>query len=283
MGKELKVTKMEHLLLIVPHQDDEILLGAGLIYELLKQDKKVTVCIATNGDYGCKDYSKGRGRLRESLLGLKTIGLSSENVIFLGYADTGMLREESFLMKLYNSEESGKIIPSAISDKTYGLEEKPDFHYECFQEHGDYCRDVFLGDLRELLVKTKPDTVLTTHKSDLHGDHEGLFYFVKEVLEEIAEKHRPKLLVGIVHSKEGDETWPVREKLHFTCPKGLEEGGLKWEERLILPLREELKGGLRSGNLKYEALKKYEIALEPEAVDYLMSFIKDEELFWQIG
>lgn len=283
MARELKLIDYNHLLVVVPHQDDEILLGGGLIYEMLQQGKKVTVCIVTNGDYECEDYSKGRGRLRETLAGLATLGLSEENVIFLGYADTGMPREESFLMRLYREREGEKIYPSVTSDKTYGLEEKQDFHFQCFGEHGSYCRDTLVGDLRELLWRTNTDVILTTHASDLHGDHEALFYFIRDILQETNSVQRPDLLVGLVHSVEGDESWPQREGNSYRCPQGLETSGLRWEDRLILPLRSRCKGGHREENLKYKALCCYEIALEPNAVEYLMAFIKEEELFWKIG
>ena len=283
MSKILDYSGYKHLLVIVPHQDDEILLGGGLIYEMLQQQKKVTVCIVTNGDYECEDYSKGRGRLRETLAGLATLGLSEENVVFLGYADTGMPREESFLMKLYKETKGEKVYPSVTSDKTYGLEEKQDFHFQCFGEHGIYCRDTLVGDLRELLWRINPDVVLTTHESDLHGDHEALFYFIKDILQEIDGTQRPDLLVGLVHSTEGDETWPQREGSVYQCPNGIETSRLQWEERMILPLRNQCKGGHKEENLKYKSLCCYEIALEPNAVEYLMAFIKEEEIFWKIG
>lgn len=282
MAKELSVSSIEHLLVIVPHQDDEILMGAGLIYELLQQKRKITVVLATNGDYECGDYTKGRIRLKESLNSLKVLGLPSEQVIFLGYADTGMSREESFLTGLYHAANPEQVFPSSASAVTYGLEEKPELHYENCREHGSYSRNTFLGDLQRLFAQERPDCVLTTHSLDMHGDHEALFYFVQEALRGMEKAVRPRLLVGMVHSPEGDESWPLRGTPVFTCPAGIEEGGLKWEERLVLPLREPLCGGLRDGNLKYEALKKHETALEPNAVDYLMSFIKDEELFWEI-
>lgn len=282
MERELSVSSIEHLMIIVPHQDDEILMGAGLIYDLLQQKKKVTVVLATNGDYGCRDYTKGRARMRESLNSLKVLGLPLEQVIFLGYADTGMSREESFLTALYHAVDGDKVFPSSASKETYGLEEKPEFHFENCREHGSYTRNTFLWDLQRLLVEKHPDCVLTTHSCDMHGDHEALFYFVREALRKVEKIVRPRLLVGMVHSPEGDENWPLRNTLTFTCPRGLEAGGLKWEERLVLPLREPLRGGLRDGNLKYEALKKHETALEPNAVDYLMAFIKDQELFWEI-
>ena len=279
MAKKMDISSMNHLLVIVPHQDDEILIGAGLIYQMLKKKKKVTVVIVTNGDYECTDYSKGRARLRETLAGLEVLGLSQENIVFFGYADTGMPRAESFLTALLHTKEGEKIFPSSASTMTYGLEEKQDFHYLSFGEHGIYARNTLVNDLQELISQVKPDVILTTHPLDLHGDHEALFHFIKLILEDTKVSFEPRLLVGMVHSPEGDETWPLRDSLHFTCPKGMEE---YWEERLVLPLDENFTGGKKDGNLKYEALKKYETALEPNAVDYLMAFMKDEEIFWEL-
>ena len=72
--KNFDISSLNNLLVIVPHQDDEILIGAGLIYEMLKQKKRVTVAIVTNGDYESTDCSKGRARLRETLAGLEVLG-----------------------------------------------------------------------------------------------------------------------------------------------------------------------------------------------------------------
>lgn len=282
MAKKLNASLIERLLVIVPHQDDEILIGAGLIYELLRQKKEVTAAIVTNGDYECGDFSKGRLRLRETLKGLGTLGLSEEHIVFLGYADTGMPRKDSFLMKLYKETDNDKVHPSSASSFTYGLEEKQDFHYLRCGEHGAYTRGTLTGDILELFRRVCPDTVLTTHCSDMHGDHEALFYLVREALKKWASPIMPRLLTGIIHSPEGDDTWPLRGTKEYTCPKGLEEQGLKWDKRLILPLRDEFRCGKTGRNLKYEALEKYETALEPGAVDYLMAFVKEEEIFWEI-
>lgn len=283
MATEFNVSSIQNLLVVVPHQDDEILMAGGLIYEMHKAGKRVTVAIVTNGDYGCKDYSKGRTRLKESLAGLSVLGLPEEDIVFLGYADTGMVRAESFLYALYHAEDEEQIFPSLTSDVTYGLEEKADYHHLCFGEHGAYTRKSLTEDLRHLIQTTGVDCVLTTHASDKHGDHEALFYFVKELLEEYDADSRPRLLVGMVHSPEGDDTWPERDTLRYTCPKGLEDGGLIWDARKILEMPPACKGGRHSGNLKYEALLQYQTALEPNVVDYLLSYVKDEEIFWEIG
>lgn len=283
MAQKLELSGIRNLLVIVPHQDDEVLMAGGLIYELVRQGKSVTVAIVTNGDYGCEDYSKGRARLRESLSGLRVLGLPKENIVFLGYADTGMERASSFLYALHEAKDENQVFPSSVSCETYGLEEKPDYHMLCFGRHGTYDRKTLVGDLSHLMDQTCPDCILTTHAADQHGDHEALFYFIKELVDAWNAETRPRLLVGMVHSPEGDDTWPERNTLRYTCPKGLREGGLSWDARKILELSPACRGGKQSGNLKYESLSRYEIALEPNVVDYLYAYVKDEEIFWEIG
>ena len=134
MTLNLQLADINNLLVIVPHQDDEVLMAGGLIYQLLQQKKKVSVCIATNGDYGAMDFSKGHARLQESLAGLAVLGLSAKDVYFLGYADTGMDPAESFLMRLYTSDDHQKKYSSGCSNQTYGLPAKPDLHFQFFKE-----------------------------------------------------------------------------------------------------------------------------------------------------
>ena len=104
------------IMVLVPHEDDEILMCAGIMENAVRYGVKLTVVIATNGDYGSKDGAEGRARLRESLEGLKFLGVPEDQVVFLGYADTGMPEEESFLFGLYHEEDGEKIHPSHPAD-----------------------------------------------------------------------------------------------------------------------------------------------------------------------
>ena len=54
-----------NVMVIVPHQDDEILMSAGVIRVCEQNNVPYTVVMVTNGDYGCIDYSKGYARLKE--------------------------------------------------------------------------------------------------------------------------------------------------------------------------------------------------------------------------
>ena len=68
----------------------------------------------------------------------------------------------------------------------------------------------------------------------------------------------------------------------FDCPRGFEtDTAYQWSDRLILPMPEELQRSAGIRNLKYQALLQYETALEPNAYEFLMAFVKDEEIFWR--
>ncbi len=273
------------IMVVVPHQDDEVLLYAGILYQAKRLGREVKVVIVTNGDCGCRDYTKGHERLRETIRGMGRLGIPEEDLIFLGYADTGMPREESFLWQLYEEKEQDKRLRSDCSDRTYGLPEKPEYHWERWGEHAPYTRSMVAQDLRDVLAAYKPEYLFTTCKEDTHGDHAGLYLFLQEILQALRreEDYRPELFCGLVHSAAGDDIWPERTGKVFTCPENLEEsGGLRWDERYRFMLPEEMAQEKGQENLKYQALLQYETALEPGAYAFLMSFVKAEEIFWKI-
>ena len=70
-------------MIIVPHEDDEILMTAGIIEKAVTDHKKVTVVMATNGDYEGTDKISGSIRLQETMNGLAVLGLSEENIVFI--------------------------------------------------------------------------------------------------------------------------------------------------------------------------------------------------------
>ncbi len=281
------------IMVLVPHEDDEILMCAGIMENAVKHGVELTVVVATNGDYGSRDGADGRARLRETLEGLKVLGVPEEQVVFLGYADTGMPEEDSFLFGLYHEKDGEKVHPSHCGTSTYGLPEKAEFHMENYGEHGLYTRNGFRGDLKEVFMKFRPAHIFTTSEEDTHGDHSGLFFFAKDVLEECkGEKYLPKLYCGIVHSRAGDGNWPKREggMTVFDSPElwaGRREkdkvlGKLKWEDRVVFPVPDSMKGKRLEENKKAEALAKHVTALKPDASDFLYAFIKEEEIFWEI-
>lgn len=283
-----KEEKNKSLMVIVPHQDDEVLMTAGIIRRAILENKKVTVVMVTNGDYGCDDYSVGRARLSETLEGLKLLGLAEGDVIFLGYADTGMPEEDSFIANLYYKENEYEIVKSHCSSETYGLEIKQDFHKTYFGKSGPYNRKSLYDDLKLIVEKYNPEVIFTTSEYDTHGDHKCLYLFITDILKELREEngYSPNLFSGIVHSCAGDDNWPVREDEinEFTCPDLLEEKTkFKWDDRVSFKVPESMMKIDREINLKYQAISKHVTALKPDAIDYLYSFVKADEVFWKIN
>ena len=109
-----------------------------------------------------------------------------------------------------------------------------------------------------------------------------------------------------MHSKAGDENWPVRNPEVFRyiqskygisqfyketdrknieslmCPVHFNDGKLKWEDRISFPVPENMMSADFYNNKKVKALDQHVNALKLDAVHFLYSFIAMEELFWKI-
>lgn len=260
---------MEHLqlngtiLVVLPHSDDEIILFGGLIQRALKENHDVHVALITNGDYEATTEEEGITRPLETLEGLRVLGLSEDRIHLMGYADIGMPKEESFVWRLWISQNENHVEPSHVGVHTYGPANHPDFHSSRHSVPAPYTKKAFREDLLELLNVVKPDMVFTTHPEDAHGDHAGLYQFLREMVS-------GTLYTAFCHSYLGDVAWPL-QTAQFTCPPDMEE---QWQHTLKLDLSAEER--LCKGN----ALEVHKAALKPDAVVYLRSFIKSDEIYF---
>lgn len=254
----------KRILIVVPHSDDEIILFGGLIQRALAEGCNLSVALVTNGDYEATTEAEGICRPLETLAGLKLLGLPEEQIYLLGYADIGMPKAESFLWRLWEQQDENHIEPSHVGTHTYGPENHPDFHTACHGVPGSYNKATFQQDLELLLKKAQPDLVFTTHPEDAHGDHAGLYEFLAKLVPP------EKLFTAYCHSPLGDAAWPDGGDC-FTCPPDMEK---HWQNALRLTLTEEERC------CKGQALEIHKTALKPDAVDYLRSFIKSDEIYY---
>lgn len=282
----MDIQELGKILVLVPHQDDELLLTAGLLHRAAAKRMRPHVAMVTNGDYGCHDHTVGYARLRETIEGLRLIGVAATDLTILGYADTGMPREDSFIAGLYEETDENKVHPSHCGEETYGLPEMAEFHRQRTGQPAPYTRAAFTADIRDLIDVIRPDSIVTMAICDTHGDHSGLFEFTRDELQrrKAAGEAVPALYVGVVHSPAGDENWPLRNGVQpLTCPQGLEEAcGLVWDERIVMPVPEDMLSEDPEQNLKHRAISCHRTALKPDAVDFLYSFVKADEVFWRI-
>jgi hypothetical protein len=103
---QLELQDDDRLLVLVPHPDDDILSTAGVVQQALEKDLPVKVVFFTNGDYNETSFALyrkeitldqtealrlGETRREEALAAQGILGVTPEQVVFLGYPDGGGL------------------------------------------------------------------------------------------------------------------------------------------------------------------------------------------------
>jgi len=117
----------------------------------------------------------------------------------LGYPDTGMPYEESFLRRLYDG--------CRVSASRWGRTEtwRPDgqdFHFMRSGCHSTYTAASVLRDLSDVLALVNPDTVYVTAPGDCHGDHDALGRFTTQAV--AAMENPPALYYYLIHADRTD-------------------------------------------------------------------------------
>lgn len=262
-------TPSRRVLLLAPHQDDECLQTAGIIYQAVRSGAHVSVCFATNGEYASE--ADAAVRAEESRSVLAALGVPAEQIFFLGYPDTGMPYEESFLRRLYDGR--------SIAASRWGRVEtwRPDgqdFRFVRSGCHGTYTVSSILRDLSGVLELVRPDTVYVTAPGDCHGDHDALGRFTTEVV--AAMENPPTLYYYLIHADRTD-TWPERNTGQFILPPMAAEHPLLQCTVEHRPLPD----GFSSAE-KYSLIQRY-ASQDPAAYNgYLLAFAKNDELVFRV-
>lgn len=209
------------MLVIAPHPDDEVIGCAGVMLQALEQQKHVGVVILTNGDgYPAlaaaaakkdrdqltpEDFIKA-GALRQthSLRAMQRLGLPKEELVFLGYPDSGLQK----ISRLDDSTPFRQMFTQ--KRETYGVA-VPDYHTSTHGKPAPYLKSYLVGDLVEIIRKRQPKEVYVTHETDRHGDHSAAFGLVREALKSAGFQGR--LLTYVVHGKPPPQPPDVRLKL----------------------------------------------------------------------
>lgn len=255
---------MRSILVLAPHPDDESLACSGIIRAAILNGDSINIVVVTNGDYLGKDIAQIR--YYEFVHAIKKYGLSEKNVMWLGFADTGMDINESFLYKLFCSNR--KTISSSYSKQTYHpVGNMSEFAMMMWNEHLTYNRDSLLKCLNEIVQITDPDEIYLPSIFDLHGDHKALNLFMNEVLEKIDRSKTIKMFEYIIHGGD-DKKWPQRQGVTFTKPPILSDELWGMRSRIRVP----------DGWDKLDVLKVYKSQISGSG--YVESFSKDEEIFW---
>jgi LmbE family N-acetylglucosaminyl deacetylase len=207
LGSFPQIKQSDRILIVAPHIDDEVIGSGGLIQQALQIGAQIKIIYMTNGDNNLyavvtQDRSLkttprefiglGQERMQEGINATKVLGLSFENLIFLGYPDRGL----SLMFNKYYSE--------PYTSRGTGFSFNP--YSGTFKKEQPYTGSNVLSDLGEIIDSFKPSIVIVSHPRDIHPDHSATYSFMEKVLTE--KSFKGKLLTYLVHYS----TYPLDER-----------------------------------------------------------------------
>lgn len=242
----------KRVLLVVPHQDDELFVGGGFLRTLVNgAGYEAYVVYTTNGDF----YPHEAGvRLRESLHVLTGLyGIEESHVFFLGYGDGWRGG-----VHLYHQEGEEPLVSMAGRTETYGLERHEDYRYTRSGRHSMYRRADFKKDLKDVLTRVRADLLLVVD-FDKHADHRAASLLTEECLGELFREdasYRPLVLKRFAY----DGVWKGKADF-FELPRretvlaGLMGTPYTSEEELRFAMPEDCARPCLSRNFLFRAIR----------------------------
>ncbi len=164
--------KNKKVMVIVPHEDDDLLISGQVLPPMYKNGADVRVVFATNGDKRVSAYT----RQSEACNALEKLGIPREKVIFLGYPDGTQL----YVGKKAFSFSSGW-------DHTYAGKGFKDYHFDRFGTHAKYTAENMVDDIESVVLEYRPDYILAID-FDTHTDHRGVSISFEKAMERILKK-----------------------------------------------------------------------------------------------
>lgn len=289
------VAQNKTVVIVAPHPDDEALCCSGVIYSAKAQGDVVKVVVITNGDY--YGLNTGYQREAETVAGMQALGLSEQDIIFLGYGD-------QTLLELYQSTSPSTIFTSAAGQtQTYanrGLG-GVDYHTYLHGSPGPYNQQTVLSDIEAALQNLHPDEIYTTGLWDDHPDHQSTFTFVMNALLTLRKKGvalSPRVHETLIHApcsscgapSNANYMWPgggpginprFSPTQFFAEPYYLSTmTPYEWNRIESIPTPPQMQNTVESANLKAQIISNYASQGGSDPDNYLFSFVKKNEFFW---
>ena len=286
------VFKGKRILVMIPHQDDEINLFGGL-YEIFGKESEIYVMFSTNGD----KKASAETRFMEAVNALGQMGVDREHMIFLGYGDS-CFGENGLHMYNLPGDEVFTSLPGYT--RTYGT-----YGFAPYRDSA-YTRNNMKNDIKALLLDLRPEAVFCLDY-DSHHDHRALSLLFEEAMGEILGQEQndyvPAVFKGFAYSTAywgADDfyadnilsTVPWSE--HYPYPGNAftdhngehviymgENNIYRWNDRIRFPVAENnLSRTLRASNL-YQAMHAHESQdFLYQAFERIPRIINGDKVFW---
>ena len=228
----------KNVMIVVPHQDDDINLMGSLIGQYTQGNSNVTVVFSTNGD---GDLANADIRAAEAVSVLSAFGVKQENIYFLGFGDLWQAQEfdGTSICHIYNSPDPDAVWTSAFgATSTYGTRSIP-----CYQEL-PYTRNNYLNSFAAIIQEKQPEIIFAVD-FDTHIDHKATDLFFEEALCNVLRanpRYHPTVYKGFCYGTawKADEDFYgslnlLSTKMPDTATWKASAFGYAWEDRLRFP------------------------------------------------
>lgn len=267
----VELNNSDRILILAPHPDDEILGCGGIIQKAILLKRPIKIVFLTYGDNNEQSFIMYRKRLvlapkkvqamglvrqKEAFDAAKILGVSADNLIFLGYPDFGTFH---IWCTHWNQNKAFKSMLTKVQNVPYP---------NAFRPKAPYKGEDILEDLSRIIRDFKPTKIFLSHPADQNPDHRALYLFTRVALWNLKADIHAELFPYLIHFKE----WPKPRGNHpnqnLTAPESLKDA-LKWQISSL---------GQNERNLKLRALAAHRTQISYNK-KYLLSFIRSNELF----
>lgn len=271
------------VLIIVPHEDDEINTAGSLLYFLSKAGAQVFLVYTTNGDW----KYPAEVRIQEAVNSAKIIGIPESNIFFMGYGDA--FNNDTHTHLFYHRDSVAK--STAGYTETYGTEHYPDFAYLHEKKHHVYTNRNYLEDLLAIIRTIHADFIICTD-FDEHPDHRMLsLYFDKAmgIIKNEEPTYQPEIWKSFAYALAytAVDDYTVINNPETKCPVVGVTGKYQWDMvdkfyyqwacRIRIPIPLEARSYEIKNNIISKALKKHK---SQHIITKAGSIINSDKIFW---
>lgn len=261
----------DRVLILAPHPDDESIGCGGIIQKAVALGIPVRIAFLTYGDsneWSFAVYRKrpvlepkavramGEVRHGEAIEAGRRLGLSEDQMVFLGYPDFGTL---DIWYAHWGNRPPLRSMLTRVTEVPY-----PD----ALRPGAAYRGEEVLRDLTTLLTDFKPTKVFVSHPYDYNPDHRALWLFTTIAMWDLKDQMQSDVVPYLVHWPK----WPSPEGFHPDLAQGPPASlvqGLQWRDHGLDPAAIERK---RSAVEAHRTQCGY-------GEKYLLSFVRSNELF----
>ena len=270
----------KNVMILIPHQDDEINLAGGLIEQYTAAGSEVTVVFTTNGD----QFGKSELRAKETLSVLNDLGVRKENIYYLGFGDGWKPQTADGITAnhIYNAQDPDSLWASLFGvTATYGTSTIE--HYLDLP----YTRNNFLHSLKSLILERCPDTIFAVD-FDSHIDHRASSLLFEEAMGQILRDHpdyRPTVYKGFCYGTAWTATTDYFHSINLRSTEKPADSqwvssgmGYRWEDRVRFPLSDTNLNIILSNNSVYDSLARYRSQKAPL---HSTAVLNGDKVFWE--